>query len=65
MKKFLGVTWVDWVCIIVAVISAEMAQEAFKPKGFWSFVVYIIVWAIAFTISFFIIKQILKWTGKN
>ena len=65
MKKFIGVSWVDWVCIFIAVISAEMAQEAFKPKGFWSFVMDLIVWGITFTISFFIIKQILKWTGKN
>lgn len=66
MKKFLGVTWSEWVSIIVAVIVAEMAQDAFKPESIaMGFVIFGIGWFIGFTICKLLIKQILKWTGKN
>ena len=65
MKKFLGITWAEWICTIVAVITAELAIDAFQPTGFWSFLLFIITWSIGYTISMLLIKQIIKWTEKN
>ena len=65
MKKFIGVTWIEWVCIFVAVVTAELLQEATPTNGVMHFITYFIGWFIGYTLCFLLIKAILKWTGKN
>lgn len=65
MKKFLGITWVDFVCILVAVTVAEMTKTYFQLTGFVSFFTWTVAWIAGYTITLLIIKQILKWTEKN
>ena len=65
MKKYLGATWVDWTSIFVAAIVADMATDIFPTAWYWRLVIFGISWFIGFTLSYLIINQILKWTGKN
>ena len=65
MTKYLGNTWVEWVCIFVAVIIADIAVDTFNTEWYWKLVIFGIVWFIGFTVTYLIINQILKWTGKN
>jgi hypothetical protein len=66
MNKYLGLTWIEWVCIVVAVIVADITQDAFRPETIlMRIVTYAIGWSVGFTICYLLISQILKWTGKN
>ncbi len=61
MKKFLGLKWIDWVCIIVAVITADIITKYFQLTGFVNFVVWIIGWCAGYALCYFLIKKILSW----
>ena len=65
MTKYLGSTWVEWVCIFVAVIIADIAVDTFNTEWYWKLVIFGIVWFIGFTVTYLLINQILKWTEKN
>ncbi len=61
-----GLSWIDFVCIIVAVIVAEMATDYFKAENiFLEMIIFFIGWFIGFTICYYMIKLIRKWIEKN
>ena len=60
-----GGKWIEWVCIFVAIIIANIAVDTFKTEWYWKLVIFGIFWFIGFTVTYLIINQILKWTGKS
>ncbi len=34
MKKYLGNTWVDWICIFLAAFVANIATDSFKTEWY-------------------------------
>jgi len=65
MKKFLGLRWIEFPCIITAVVVAEITTDYFQLSGFTSFVVWMIAWCIGYALCYFMIKKILAWKEKN
>ncbi len=65
MKKILGLTWVEWVCIIAACLTGEIVTSSFQLTGFTEFIVWMIGWICGYGITLYIIKKILEWKGKN
>ena len=65
MKKFLGVTWHEWLCILVAVIVAEHTVNYFQLDGYKEFIVFVIAWSIGYTLCYVLIKLITSWKEKN
>lgn len=65
MKKYFGTTWVEWICIFVAAFVANIATDSYKTEWYWRMVIFGISWFLAFTLTYLLIYQILKWTGKN
>ncbi len=61
-----GLSWIDFVCIIVAVIVADMVTDYLKPGNiFVELIEFFIGWFIGFTICYYMIKLIRKWIEKN
>lgn len=67
MKKFLGSTWHEWLCIFVAVTVAELTIDHFQFNGasFMGFAVFVIAWSLAYTLCYILIKMITSWKEKN
>ncbi len=55
----------EWVCIIVAVVTAETITNSLEVTGFANFLVWMAGWICGYAITLYIIKRILEWKGKN